>query len=35
MGLFSKKKKDDMTDELLVGNAKFTFDRKLGFLPEN
>ncbi|MGI6217128.1 MAG: DUF2262 domain-containing protein [Coriobacteriales bacterium] len=31
MGLFSKKKKDDMTDELLVGNAKFTYDSKLGF----
>ena len=31
MELFSKKKKTEMTDEMIVGNAKFAFDRRLGF----
>ena len=31
MGLFSKKKKAEMTDKLLVGNAEFVFDSRIGF----
>ena len=31
MGLFSKKKRAEMTDEILLGNTEFIFDRKLGF----
>ena len=31
MGLFSKKERTEMTDEISLGNTKFVFDRKLGF----
>ena len=31
MGLFSKKKRAEMTDEISLGNTEFIFDRKLGF----
>lgn len=31
MGLFSKKKRAETTDEILLGNTEFIFDRKLGF----
>lgn len=31
MGLFSKKKRTEMTDEILLGNTAFVFDSKLGF----
>lgn len=31
MGLFSKKKRAEMTDEIIVGNTEFVFDSKLGF----
>ena len=29
-GLFSKKKKAEMTDKILVGNAEFVLDSKIG-----
>lgn len=31
MGLFSKKKRTEMTAEILLGNTEFVFDRRLGF----
>ncbi len=31
MGLFSKKKRAEMTDEIIVGKTEFVFDSKLGF----
>ena len=31
MGLFSKKKRVEMPDKIILGNTEFVFDRKLGF----